>query len=324
MGDPAAGALKVVVAICTADREHYLGKLLERLATIDLGQLSGVDVSVLIVDNRPGGATRKLCERAGPGLPVPVTLVEEPRPGIAEARNRAVAEALATGADSLAFLDDDGLPHPDWLARLLERQRETGADVVMGNRRKFSGEGDPAVAVPGASRTMLEEGASLWKRNGLPNLLATCNVLIATPLLAQMGAQGPVFDPLYSAMGGEDADFFLRARRTGASFAAAPGSLIDFRTEGVRGTAVGRIKRKFKAGCAQGHIARHYLGGMALPAWIASLLWRLARDLVLLLPDLLRRGTRGEIPGKLASSGGMCFGLLGGRYRYYGSSGASE
>jgi hypothetical protein len=139
-----------------------------------------------------------------------------------------------------------------------------------------------------------------------------------------MSASGPVFDPLFSPMGGEDADFFMRAKKGGASFAAAPASLIEFRTEGARGTLIGRMARKFKSGCAQAHLARRHLARSRLLIWIASLCWRTLRDLVLLIPGLIRQGSNSETPAKLSGSVGFWFGLLGGRYRYYSGKGVSE
>jgi glycosyltransferase involved in cell wall biosynthesis len=314
--------MKIVVAICTANREAYLSQILERLKRIDLRGLEQDQVSILIVDNRPGGAVLGQCEQVRPHLPVPIEVVEEPVPGISEARNRAVGAALADGADLLAFLDDDDLPDPDWLVQLVVRQRETGALVVAGNRRKLAP--GAAGAQSGGQGTMMDGMTELWKPSGLPELISTSNVLIGAPLLTRMAAAGPVFDPVFSAMGGEDADFFMRARQLGAPFAAAPASLIDFRTEGARGTLLGRMVRKFKAGCGQAHLARRHLDPAALAWWVGGLCWRTLRDVVLVLPDFLRHGTRGEGLAKLWGALGMWFGLFGGRYRYYTGSGLSE
>jgi succinoglycan biosynthesis protein ExoM len=314
--------MKIVVAICTANREAYLAQVLERLKRMDLRGLEQDHVSILIVDNRPGGAVRGQCELVRRDLPVPIAVVEEPVAGISEARNRAVATALAEGADLLAFLDDDNLPDPDWLLQLVVRQRETGASVMAGNRRKLATDAEGARSC--AQGTMMDGMTKLWKPSGMPELISTSNVLIAAPLLARMAKAGPVFDPVFSAMGGEDADFFIRARKFGAVFAAAPASLIDFRTEGARGTLLGRMVRKFKAGCAQAHLARRHLPAFRLALWLAGLCWRTLRDLVLLFPDALRHGAKGEGLAKLWGSFGMWFGLFGGRYRYYTGTGLSE
>jgi len=311
--------LKIVVAVCTANRPHYLGQLLDRLCDIDLRGLESYEVSLLIVDNRPGGSTRRQCDESRASLPIPLELVDEPVPGISQARNRAVAVALCINADFLAFLDDDNLPHPDWLAELVARQRATGADVVAGNRRKMT----QTDGAPGPIAMMDGEGR-LWKANGLPELLSTSTVLIATSVLRRLAATGPVFDPLFSAMGGEDADFFIRARKAGARFAGAPASLIDFRVDGARGTFVGRIARKFKAGCGQGHLARRHLPPAALAGWLVGLAFRTLRDLLAVLPDLIWRRAHSEVASKLGGSIGMWFGLFGGRYHYYTGSGLSE
>ena len=124
--------VRVAVCICTCDRLASLAQVLAVLENIELGDMVPDDVGVIVVDNRPDGQVRALCEQAGARLPVRLECVEEARPGISFARNRAVAEARVRRADFVAFLDDDDLPEPDWLQHLLGTQRRTGADLVFG------------------------------------------------------------------------------------------------------------------------------------------------------------------------------------------------
>lgn len=307
--------MKLVIAVCTANRDAYLGTLLAHLARIDFSMFAGFQISLLVVDNRPGGTTAALCARAREHFPIGIELVEEPEPGISQARNRAVATALAQGADFLDFLDDDDLPDPGWLVGLVERQRETGADIVMGCRRKETRERRLA-AVTAASEAGQQE-APLWKLNGLPNILGTNNVLIATPLLARMADAGCVFDPFFSPMGAEDSDFFIRARQAGATFAYAPKSLIDVRTDGDRATFSGQIQYEFKAGCARGHLVRKNLRGAFLASWFAEVGGRLVKALLQLLPDLVLKRRRARSPAKLGWACGAIYGFCGGRFNYY-------
>lgn len=307
--------MKVVIAVCTANRDAYLGTLLAQLERIDFSALARFEIALLVVDNRPGGTTAALCARAREHFPIALELVEEPEPGISQARNRAVTTALAQGADFLDFLDDDDLPDPGWLVGLVERQRETGADVVMGRRRKETRERRLA-AVTAASEAG-EQEAPLWKPNGLPDILGTNNVLIAAPLLARMAEAGCVFDPFFSPMGAEDSDFFIRARQAGATFAYAPKSSIDVRTDGDRATFYGQIRREFKAGCARGHLVRKNLRGAFLASWFAEVGGRMARALVQLLPDLILKRRRAKSPAKLGWACGALYGFCGGRFNYY-------
>ena len=136
--------VRVAVCICTCDRAALLARVLAVLARVELDDLPPENVLLLVVDNRPDGQARAVCERQRPRLPMPLRFVEEPRPGISFARNRAVAAARAWGADLVAFLDDDDVPATDWLWQLVQRQRETEADLVFGFW--------PAAAGPAAAR----------------------------------------------------------------------------------------------------------------------------------------------------------------------------
>lgn len=95
------------IAVCTRDRPDDLRHCLDALMQLpDDGQ------EILIIDNAPStDATRQLV--AGYGR---VRYVREDRPGLDNARNRALREACH---DFIAFTDDDALPDPDWLRALL-------------------------------------------------------------------------------------------------------------------------------------------------------------------------------------------------------------
>ncbi len=105
----------VVVAICTYDRYPLLRRA---LAGALRQQAPGLDWRVVVVDNSPDQA-QAAAERdrhAGTGR---LDYRLEPRSGIANARNVALAAAQDAGAEILVFLDDDAVPREDWLARLV-------------------------------------------------------------------------------------------------------------------------------------------------------------------------------------------------------------
>ncbi len=89
-------AERVAVCVCTCNRPRLLGRLfaiLERLEPGDRGPLlEGVEL--VVVDNRPDGRARAVCDSWRDRLPVALRFVEEPEPGISFARNRALAAAL--------------------------------------------------------------------------------------------------------------------------------------------------------------------------------------------------------------------------------------
>ena len=99
---PAEPLLSVVVVVCTRDRPDQLS---DCVASLRVLRRPGVDV--LVVDNAPSDdRTRDLCEREG------VRYVREPHPGQTRARNRGILES---GADVVAFTDDDCIVDSRWL-----------------------------------------------------------------------------------------------------------------------------------------------------------------------------------------------------------------
>ena len=125
--------MAIAICICTCDRVHSLRQLLNALVGIELGSLDRGELFFLVVDNQPDRRAQAVCDQARAQLPCPLHFAEESEQGISFARNRAVSAALAQGADLIAFIDDDDLPCRDWLVHLVDRQRITGADVVIGS-----------------------------------------------------------------------------------------------------------------------------------------------------------------------------------------------
>src|SRR6185312_6646060 len=74
-----------------------------------------------------------LCEKLAASYRWPLHAVIEEQRGIAQARNRLVAEALKSNAQFLAMIDDDEWPEPGWIREFLKAQRITGADVLQGS-----------------------------------------------------------------------------------------------------------------------------------------------------------------------------------------------
>ena len=54
----------------------------------------------------------------------------EPRPGLSHARNRALEWAAASGADVLAFVDDDAIAEPGWYGALARHWTEAPPEVA--------------------------------------------------------------------------------------------------------------------------------------------------------------------------------------------------
>lgn len=185
-------ALSIIVP--TFRREAFLPPLFQAVAA----QIAAVDlpVELVLVDNSPEASAR--------AVPTPdfVRYIHEPRTGVAQARNRGVAEARGA---HVIFLDDDETPAPGWLAAFADAAA-TGAPAVFGAVEPFYPE-DPPPALRGpldrifSRRLPAAAGAEVQH---LRAYLGSGNSMFARATLALVD---PPFDTTFNA-GGEDVWLF--------------------------------------------------------------------------------------------------------------------
>jgi hypothetical protein len=181
-------AVTVTVAIATFRRPELLAGVLG--AVLEQAARSSDPVEVVVVDNDPDCSAREPVARfADAG----VRYVQEPRPGLAAARNAALDAARSR---LLVFVDDDGRPAPDWLARLVEVWRAGGADAVAG----------PAVRELPADAEAWVRASRFFERT--PRVTGarvpgagTGNLLLDLDSLRRLGLR---FDERFGLTGGED------------------------------------------------------------------------------------------------------------------------
>ena len=309
---------RVAICVCTHSRSDVLIRLLGMIEQIDLKHYDPAQVEMIVIDNRPNAETRRICEQAGPRLPINLHYSPEPTPGITYARNHAVAVALERGADLLAFIDDDDQPRSDWLAQLLDRQAATGADLVFGTWILDENMPDWARKTgifrsPSKSKQEKKGG-----RYGLPDYASTCNLLVGRAILERVGEVGPIFSHDFCNSGGEDKDFFIRAHSLGANLATAEGSVIHRRHEAERYTAKGLIKRGFKNGCSGVNMARHHGDGKRLFKIQMIALAKLFISLILLPFSIFSKGFFMHSLYRMAKSCGTIYTTVTGRsFKYY-------
>jgi glucosyl-dolichyl phosphate glucuronosyltransferase len=102
----------ISVAICTYNRADRLKLALEALCH---QTLAASQFEILVIDNASTDSTRTVCQAFETVLPQ-LRYVFEPVQGLSKARNTALKEAKSS---YIAFLDDDAIPCPNWLASLL-------------------------------------------------------------------------------------------------------------------------------------------------------------------------------------------------------------
>ena len=200
--------VSVVLCISTCRRPEGLTRLLKAVAALE-----DVDarLSVVVVENDPGGQGLEVCRRLAPSYRWPLRCLVEERRGYVFPRNRALAAALEQAPDFIAQLDDDAWPCSRWLAEMLRVQRATDADLV----------GGPVVAQFACTPPpWLERSDFYFYFNTRRADMARClpvgdgNVLIRALLLR---ARMPTpFDPRFNISGGQDLLLFHQLAGTGA------------------------------------------------------------------------------------------------------------
>jgi glycosyltransferase involved in cell wall biosynthesis len=104
--------VRISAVIPTHNRARYLPLALRSLAD---QRLAAAEYEIVVVDNLSTDATREIV--AGFGLGERLHYVHEPVLGLSHARNAGWREARGS---VVAFLDDDAIASPDWLARILD------------------------------------------------------------------------------------------------------------------------------------------------------------------------------------------------------------
>jgi GT2 family glycosyltransferase len=134
--------LSAAVVVCTAS--HDRSALLRACVQSLLSGSRVPDEVLVIVDHKPS----LLAELAG-SLPASVRLLQTERQGLSEARNVGLE---AASSDIVAFIDDDAIAGPVWLASLMDAFEAQG-DIL--------GAGGPALPRWGADRRWMPDEL-LW------------------------------------------------------------------------------------------------------------------------------------------------------------------
>lgn len=222
----------IEVCVCTFRRDS-LAATLASLAGQDLPK--GVALRVIVADNDQTDERRQGIEAAAQDLGLALRYVHAPARNISIARNACLN---AASADWIAFIDDDEVARPDWIAQLIAAC--DGHEVVFG----VSQASYPDPAIPGwivagdFHSNRLSGNDPAW--NGY-----TANVLIDRRFSA---AHGLRFADELGQTGGEDTLFFYQARGLGARFGYAPLAIVDEVTPLARASLRWLALRRFRAG----------------------------------------------------------------------------
>lgn len=223
--DILADAPPFSVVLCTRDRADRIPAALDYLSRQQYPSFE-----VVVVDNAPrNDAVRSIVPPRG----LTYRYVLEPRPGLSWARN---AGAAAAAGRLVAFLDDDEVPDPWWLAELLRGFRAT-ADVGC-----VSGMILPAAVGTEAQGWFEQKGGhskgrgfepALFRRDGpqsplypLPAFGAGGNMAFRSEVLAAIGGFDVALGSGTPSRAGEDTYAFTRVLLAGYPMTYQPSALV--------------------------------------------------------------------------------------------------
>lgn len=218
--------MNVTVAICTYDRCRLLERTLASFEGLRIPD--GVSWEIVVVDNRCTDATPQVVESAARELPV--RRVEEPRPGLSHARNRAVA---AAAGEHVIWTDDDVRVSPEWLAAYVRAFRRWpdaaffgGAirPLFVGDRPDWLVEGWAAVH---GAYPVLDHGEEPFRITRRERLPYGANFAVPAEILAERA-----FDPRLGRsgtdlVGGEETEYLARLLEEGRAGRWVPRAEVE-------------------------------------------------------------------------------------------------
>ena len=228
-------AARVGICITTYKRRDLLRQLLAGVAALTFYRVPMPDITVVVVDNDASRSADETCSTAN--LPWPLKYVVEHQRGIAQARNRALREAL--DVDFIAFIDDDEFPTPEWLDELLWTQRCFAADVVCGPVLPSF-----AADVPNWVKTGGFFDRQIHNSGSSPDVCRSGNVLIHRKIFEGVEP----FDERFGLTGGEDTQFFLRVRRAGYTIVSSAEAIVYERVSLSRANLRAVLRRGYQSG----------------------------------------------------------------------------
>ena len=236
---------RITVCICTFRRPDHLVRLLDALAGQARQPFFFFDI--VVVDNdrdRSGEPAVRTFQRQGR---IPTVYDVEPEQNISLARNRAIR--IAQG-NVLAFIDDDELPHPEWLAHLYQTLNEHRADGVLAPVIPDFPDAAPAWVRRAQvfKRRRLRTGTRIDSQDARTgNLMIRRSIFVDGELW---------FDPRFGRTGGEDSDFFSRQFSQGRFFVWCDEAVASEGVPPERWTLAFHVKRYLRSGTLDGECMR--------------------------------------------------------------------
>ncbi len=227
--------MHVTICIATYRRPRLLELLLVGLSELTFEQIPAPTVAIVIADNDPKGSAEGVCRKLRGRWPI--TYCVEPLRGIAAARNRSLHEAGQS--DFIAFIDDDEVPDPSWLEKLILAHQRFDADVVSGPVLPMFRPDVPAWIKDGGFFN-----SPTHRTGDLLPWCATNNTLVAREVFNYVQE----FDARFQLSGGEDVHFFSRVVQAGLTIVWCAEAVVHETTGRDRANMRWLLQRAYRGG----------------------------------------------------------------------------
>jgi glycosyltransferase involved in cell wall biosynthesis len=209
---------KATIAICTRDRPEDLRRCLDALMQLpDDGQ------EILVIDNCSStDESKKLVESYGS-----IRYIYENRPGLNNARNRALEEARN---EIVAFTDDDAIPDPSWLRALLRNFNSPLVMCVTGMTMPYELETEAQEAFEryspfGKGFSRKEYSLNTWHPLNTGKIGAGANMAFRKEVQNAVGLFDEALDAGTPTESGGDHEYFARLLLSGYTIVYEPDAL---------------------------------------------------------------------------------------------------
>lgn len=218
----------VTVAVCTRDRTDDLARCLDSLNKLDYPTLD-----IMVVDNAPSNdATERLVQTTYPNI----RYVNELRPGLNWARNRAIIESRG---EIIAYTDDDVVVDPGWVKAIAEIfSQNSEVMAVTGLVVPYELETEAQIFFElrgGFGRGFKRKWCQMDKKNnksaaslfGLSGMFGTgANMAFRRNLFDKVGFFDPALDVGTATNGGGDLEMFFRVLKEGFMLVYEPRAIV--------------------------------------------------------------------------------------------------
>lgn len=226
----------VDICICTFRRPH-IRETLESIAQQALDPPQ--KIRVIVADNDDYPTARELVKTVARQNSLQLTYIHAPAHNISRARNACLTAATAP---LVAFIDDDEVASPQWLAALIDTQERTGADAVLGPVHAIYRPECPAWLKEGDFHSSLPAFKERKITSG-----GTGNVLFK-----RASVQSIQFREDLGKSGGEDTAYFHELFKAGRHIVFAEEATATEKVPKERESFLWLLKRRFRFGKTHG------------------------------------------------------------------------